>query len=393
MKRHATRFPGVRFREHKTRIYNGAPDKYFIIRYQNAGKRREEGLGWASQGWSAQKAAVELAALKKAHTLGTGPHSLKEKREAEAARRNEERIAGELANKENITFDNYFTSVYMPIAESYKTQQTINTETSMLTKRLSPVLGHLPLKDISAFHLEKLKKSMLDAGRAARSIQYTLAVFRQVWNHARRSGYVSGDSPTLFVKVAKVDNKRLRFLSHDEAAQLLETLESKSQQVHDMALLSLNTGMRAGELFSLSWGCVDMVRGQIQIVDTKSKRNRVAYMTLAVKAIFTRLYSKDHDPTALVLPDASGGRINSVSNTFDRAVKALGFNKGIKDPRQRFVFHSLRHTFASWLVENGTDLYTVKELLGHASITLTERYSHLGENTLKAAVKRLEGVI
>jgi site-specific recombinase XerD len=68
-------------------------------------------------------------------------------------------------------------------------------------------------------------------------------------------------------------------------------------------------------------------------------------------------------------------------------------NKGIEDKRQRVVFHTLRHTYASWLVENGVDLYTVKELMGHKNLAMTERYSHLGQNTLKAAVQKLERAI
>ncbi|RUA17837.1 MAG: hypothetical protein DSY55_01355 [Clostridia bacterium] len=62
---------------------------------------------------------------------------------------------------------------------------------------------------------------------------------------------------------------------------------------------------------------------------------------------------------------------------------------GITDPRQKFVFHSLRHTCASWLVMSGVDLYVVKEILGHASITMTERYSHLRPGHLRSAMDKL----
>ena len=82
--------------------------------------------------------------------------------------------------------------------------------------------------------------------------------------------------------------------------------------------------------------------------------------------------------------------LESVSKAFFRAVEDLGFNKDIEDRRQKVVFHTLRHTYASWLVERGADLYTVKELMGHKTLAMTERYSHLGENTLKQAVSRLD---
>jgi len=72
------------------------------------------------------------------------------------------------------------------------------------------------------------------------------------------------------------------------------------------------------------------------------------------------------------------------------AVAALGFNNGVTDPRQKVVFHPLRHTFASWLVEQSVDLYSVKELMGHGTLAMTERYSHLSPDKLRRAVKPLE---
>jgi site-specific recombinase XerD len=92
----------------------------------------------------------------------------------------------------------------------------------------------------------------------------------------------------------------------------------------------------------------------------------------------------------LVFQAKGGKKIDRVSRSFDRVVDALGLNKGITDPRQRVVFHTLRHTYASWLVEGGVDLYVVKELLGHSVISMTERYAHLGANTLQAAVNTFE---
>ncbi|MBF0225529.1 MAG: tyrosine-type recombinase/integrase [Desulfobacterales bacterium] len=86
-------------------------------------------------------------------------------------------------------------------------------------------------------------------------------------------------------------------------------------------------------------------------------------------------------------------KIKEVSSTFDRAVEITGLNKGVSDPREKVVFHTLRHTFASWLVEKGEDLlYTVKKLMGHSALGMTERYSHLGDNTLQNAVKKLDAI-
>ena len=76
-----------------------------------------------------------------------------------------------------------------------------------------------------------------------------------------------------------------------------------------------------------------------------------------------------------------------------RAVNKIGLNDSIVDSRLKVVFHTCRHSFASWLVADGADLFTVRELMGHKSIAMTERYSHLSPDTLRKAVKSMETAI
>ena len=91
-----TQYPGVWYREHKTRRHNGKPDRYFTIYYKLSGKRKEESLGWASEEWTVQKASIQLAELKKAQTTGEGAYTLKEKREqAEQVRQEEQQRVGD----------------------------------------------------------------------------------------------------------------------------------------------------------------------------------------------------------------------------------------------------------------------------------------------------------
>jgi site-specific recombinase XerD len=145
---------------------------------------------------------------------------------------------------------------------------------------------------------------------------------------------------------------------------------------------------RMSQIFSLTWGDVDMERGVLILRDTKSGKTRAAYMTEAVAAMLAGITRRGHND--LVFLSANGGRIVQISETFNRVVAALSFNNGVTDPRQKVVFHTLRHTFASWLVEQGIDLYSVKELMGHGTLAMTERYSHLSPDKLRRAVKTLE---
>jgi integrase len=268
---------------------------------------------------------------------------------------------------------------------------SIRREKNLFHLWINPVIGDKPLRKIDILDLERIKKRMSDASRSARTVQYCLAVIRQVFNLARALGIYQGDNPVSKVKKPSVDNRRLRFLTREEADLLLAELKKRSQQLHDIALLSLHTGMRAGEIFNLTWDCIDFEQEQILIKDPKNKSNRYAFMTTEVKEMLERRYQGQLN--GLVFTDRKGNKIKEVSNSFARAVKEIGLNEGIEDKRQKVVFHTLSHTYASWLVENGTDLYTVKELMGHKTLAMTERYSHLGQNTLKQAVQRLNKAI
>ena len=95
------------------------------------------------------------------------------------------------------------------------------------------------------------------------------------------------------------------------------------------------------------------------------------------------------DNHRLLFPTADGKKRVQVSRAFMKCVSQLGFNDGVTDSRQRVVFHTLRHTFASWLVQKGVPLHTVAELMGHKSIAMTQRYAHLSPDSLRNAAKIL----
>jgi integrase len=190
------------------------------------------------------------------------------------------------------------------------------------------------------------------------------------------------------VSKPKINNKRERFLSRREAGMLLEELFARSQNLHDMALLSLHCGLRAGEIFDLTWGCVDFEIGTILLLDTKSGKNRRAYMTSEVREMLKN--KGPGKPNELIFRDTKGNKIADISNSFARVVEDLGLNAGVSDRRLKVTFHTLRHTHASWHVIDGTDLYTVMKLLGHSTISMTERYSHLGSDSLRKAAEKFD---
>lgn len=384
-----TQYTGVRFREHPSRKHQGKPDRYFSIRFKIDGKLKEEALGWASEGWNAQKASLQRSELRKAQTTGEGPQTLADKRRLKNERLEANLRKKDQLKKENVTFIDFFNDTYYPISETNKKLESCRKEQEHFKNWLKPVLGDMPLKKIVPLHLEKVKRNLLDAGRSPRTIQYVFATFRQCWNMARRDGIVKAESPTKRVKIPTLDNKRERYLSPEEADALLKELQKRSGQLYQISMLSLYCGCRASEIFRLKWGDVDTEDGTIRLLDTKNRRkSRTVYMTADVKEMF--LNKAAGGKNDLVFPDRNGQPIRKISNAFNRAVDKLGFNQGVTDRRQRVVFHSLRHTFASWLAQDGADLFTISKLLGHSTLATTERYAHLSDDTLRNAVRKLE---
>lgn len=368
-----TKHPGVRYREHPERKHGVGYDKYYALQYRVGKTVKNEGLGWASKGMTAQEAARILGELKKSQTVREGPKTLEKKRQIGQAKREVEEAEQKLREKEAVTFNQTFTDQYFPQAKANKGKISCARESALFRFWIMPIIGDLPLKNIAPFDLERLKKNMADAKQSPRSVHYALAVIRQVFNFARDNGLYAGENPVNKVKKPTADNKRLRFLSQEEAGVLLEALAKKSAEIHDIALLSLHCGLRAGEIFALTWGDVDLDRRTLILRNTKNGRTRTAFITKDVKAILQNIPRGDHND--FVFPKRGGGKIQALSRTFDRTVSELGFNRGITDPRQKVVFHTLRHTFASWHVEAGTDLYTVKTLLGHQSLTIIQATS------------------
>lgn len=374
-----TNFSGVRYYEHESRLHGVIPDKYFAIRFQTGGKRREEGIGWASKGWTAEKAAVELAKLKNAARIGEGPIRLSEKREIEQERRDKK-------EREAVTFGDYFNKTYYPSAETSK--KSYQKEKQHFDTWIEPVLGKIPIKDIKPIAIERLKKKMLDAGRAWRTIEYVLATVRQVWNSAKRAGLVQAETPTKGVKIARTDNRRLRFLTHEEADALLEALKKRDFDAYCMALVSLHAGLRASEIFRLTWGDIDVDRGRITVRDAKAG-SRTAFMTATLRDLFSKLKRLRRSELVFKGP-ISGEQFTEIPGTFFQAVDDCNLNQGVRDRRDRVVFHTCRHTYASWLAESGVSLIAIKELMGHKTLAMVQRYAHLGDDALEKAVGTME---
>jgi integrase len=394
-----TRYPGVRYREHPTRRHIGRADRYFAIRYYGSdGKRHEEALGWSSDGWTAEQAARELANIRANVRRGEGPASLSEKR-----------MLHEAAVRARIERDEAERAACVTLAEvqiRYAAWAKLNKRSwrgddSRLRTHILPALGHFPLRDIGAARVEALKNSLMARGLAAATVRQVIGLIRRIFNFAaatQRSETVQtpifqGPNPCATVHLPQQDNSRLNFFNRKQAELILEHAKDFPKQrrhgrldFHDICLLSLMTGMRRGEIQSLEWQDVDMTHALIHIRDAKSG-DGIAHMNSDVLEMMRR--RRDADCVGRVFKGVLRGGKVGISHTFAELLDDLGLNYGVSDPRQRFCFHSLRHTFASWLALQGTDIYRIKELMRHKTIGQTMRYAHLIPGATQEAVEGL----
>ena len=148
----------------------------------------------------------------------------------------------------------------------------------------------------------------------------------------------------------------------------------------------MSTGLRLGELIGLQWTDVDFVRKVITVHNsetftTKNKKIRVVPMS---EQLWRMLAVCKETASCAVVFHLNGQQLNGekVSKAFKAYVRSAKLNDGLH-------FHSLRHTFATWLVQDGASIYEVQKLMGHSSLTVTQIYSHLAASELHSVVNRI----
>ena len=365
MKRTPTNYKGVYERVSSKIKHNGKADRCFDITYKHDGKKIWEKCGWASEGYSAKRAS-EIRA-ERLRSIRHGEELPRQKKKAP--------LFKDVVKK-------YFT--WAEVNKKQKGKDDKHRYKNHLIK-----FAERHLNEISSFDLERFKADLIERDYAPATIKHCLALLRQIYNKAFVWGLYTGDNPVKGVKMPTVSNERQRFLSYDEAKKLLDKLNNDvSHQLYAMSVIALHCGLRAGEIFDLKGQHLDFRNDIITVADPKNNRTRHAYMTEAVKAALLRHVPES--PDGCVFTDQQGKKFTEIPRNFRTTVNDLGFNEGITDPRQRVTFHSLRHTFASWLALQGEQLLVIKELMGHKTLVMVQRYTHLLPDHKRQAALRLE---
>lgn len=266
-----------------------------------------------------------------------------------------------------------------------------------------------PLSEINAWRLSKWKLSRLKAGISRYTVARDLSALRAALGRCMHGhNAFEGFEPDRRLP----SNQRTRYLTEAEEANLRDALDRREQKLRcaresanvwrrargyrefspitstyadhlkPMVLLSLNTGLRQGELFSLTWGDIELARRMLYVHAAAAKGGKPRHIPLNDEARqVLESWKEQSEPGGLVFPSRGGQRFNNTK----RAWTAVLREAGIKD----FTWHDMRHTFASRLVQAGVDLNVVRELLGHADLKMTLRYSHLAPGNLMDAVTRI----
>lgn len=267
------------------------------------------------------------------------------------------------------------------------------------------------LDEITLPALERWRTERINAGRAKATVNRDLVALSAVLTKACEWGALDAN-PLRKLAPLKVTTRKVRFLSPEEEKRLRAALVVRDEELRTrrengnawraardlptlpdttgdhltpMVLLSINTGLRQGEVFALTWADVDLDRRLLTVRADVAKSGKLRHVNLNSEAVrvLTAWQETTGGKTGLVFPGKKGEAFTDVK----KAWGALLDDANISD----FRWHDLRHHFASKFVMAGGDLNTLRELLGHGDIKMVLRYAHLSSEHKAAAVERISG--
>ncbi|MBA4143312.1 MAG: site-specific integrase [Nitrosospira sp.] len=209
---------------------------------------------------------------------------------------------------------------------------------------------------------------------AALSVAFTIAVKEWGWLE---------ESPMRKVSKPRESRGRVRFLSDDERQRLLKTCrESSNAYLYPVVVLALSTGMRQGEIMGLTWDVIDLQKGRAILHETKNGERRPVAITGHALELLKELNKVRRIDSKLLFPSKEKAQKPiDLRSPWETAVK--------KAELEDFHFHDLRHTAASYFAMNGASLAEIAEILGHKTLQMVKRYSHLSEGHTARVVESM----
>ena len=289
-------------------------------------------------------------------------------------------IRGEYIPRKRVKFSEAVSAYLDWYMTRSAARESSKREHERKVRMLEEFFGRYDLESITKAVVEKYKRKRLEEGVKKTTINRELTVLRSILERAREMGLFTGELPRI-EKLKTEEEEIVRFLTPEEARRLVEACPEWFRPV---VIFALNTGLRAGEIFSLRWEDVDFENRLITVRSSKTKKKRLIPMNGTVFSLLREM-EKDKKEHGYIFTNRFGLPYRYEDKTYRRVFKTACERAGIKN----FRFHDLRHTFASWVAMSSRDIYAVKHLLGHSSLSSTKRYAHLTDTYLRSVVESL----
>jgi integrase len=280
-------------------------------------------------------------------------------------------------------FSARWMNVYVKTNNKYS--EFLNKKYS-LSAHLLPYFGHKAINEITNSDVENFKAKKINAGLAPKSVNNYLIILSRCLKAAQEQDDWSNDLKLPRIKLLKVRPQKFDHLTKVESRLLLDNCEG---MLRDMILVALRTGLRFGELTALEWSDIDFVSNKITVARTifqgrveSTKSNKIRHIPMT-----------DEVSHMLSIKTKTGGYVfaKNGNEPLNRTTCLRWLQRLCKKVQLRNIgWHTLRHTFASHLAQRGVSIMAIRDLLGHADIKTTLRYSHLNQSVLKDAISVLE---
>jgi integrase len=247
-----------------------------------------------------------------------------------------------------------------------------------LNANLVPFFNNVFISKLNLHSVEKYKWKRVKDGVEKSTVNRELACLKKMMNKAIDWEFLHRNPVTGVKLFSEKDHLKERVLNPEEEKRLLK---SSVDYLKPIIKVAIHSGLRRGEILNLKWKDVDLERRELIITNTKSGKARVVPVNGVLFLEFQKLWNTRVESEYVFTNSSTGKPFVDIKKAFKSAFKKANV--------QELRFHDLRHTFASRLVENGVDIITVKNLLGHSSVRVTERYTHSNNTQKRKAVELL----
>ena len=277
--------------------------------------------------------------------------------------------------------DEYIAAIGNTLSRSYL--KSIKLSFRQLQKHT----GDTELKSIKVRNIQQFISNTFQRTERGTGLYYR--TLKAAFTRAVDWEYIS-ENPFKKVKLPKIQKSFPAFITEVELNKILDS--TKNNVLQNIFTIAFYSGLRLSELTNLKWASIDFTENIITLYNgngfnTKNKKDRVIPMNKKVRGIFLDISPKDkkQNENRYVFEKFENVKYNNdyISKKFKQAARKAGLDEKVH-------YHTLRHSFASNLVQAGASLYVIKELLGHENISTTEMYSHLQKQNLIDAIKLLQ---